>query len=165
MRVDGQNKLIAVGYTDDVVKSMCSCYEQFKDQAKDLVKYIANSGMDIDGKCQSVFAYLVDNVRYKLDPAGSQLIRTPYRLLEDGCGDCKSLTMFIVCCLHCLGISHKIRFVSFDDTNIYTHVYAVALDERGEEIIMDVCETDTTGASIYDYARPYTHKKDFVYYE
>ena len=162
-----ENKLVAIGYNDDVVSAMTQLYEQFKEQPRQmhLIDHVANSGYDIDGKCQSIFAYLVDNVRYKLDPANDQLIRTPARLLEEGCGDCKSLTMFIVCCLHCLGISHIIRFVSFDKSKTYTHVYAVALDERGEEIILDACETDPSGASIYDYARPYTYKKDFTYYE
>ena len=165
MRADGINKLISIGVTEDIVATMCKCYELYKDQPIDLVKYVAASGYDIDGKCQSVFAYLVDNVRYQLDPGDNQFIRTPARLLEDGCGDCKSLTMFICCCLHCLGISHKMRFVSFDNSTIYSHVYAVALDERGEEIILDACETDPSGASIYDYARPYTHKRDIVYNE
>lgn len=165
MYVDGKNKLLTIGVNGDVVRCMQQCYEEFKDQPKQIVANLANSGFDIDGKCQSIFAYLVDNVSYQLDRIGDQYIRTPARLLYDKCGDCKSLTMFICCCLHCLGISHKMRFVSFDNSKQYSHVYAVAIDERGEEIIMDACETDPSGRSIYDYARPYTYKKDIEYYE
>ena len=166
--VEWKNVLVGTGYNDDVVVAMSNLYEQYKDLPFNYNKtrIVANSGMDVDGMCQSVFGYLEDcKVSYWLDPGDSQLIRTPERLIAEGCGDCKSLTMFIACCLHCLGISHKIRFVSFDNTNIYTHVYAVALDERGEEIILDACEVDPKGARIYDYARPYTHKKDLIYYE
>lgn len=165
MRVTGKNKLLSIGYNDDVVRCMRRVYEEYKDQPIDILPLLINSSYDVDGKCQSIFAYLVDNVRYKLDKEGDQYIKTPGRLLEDGCGDCKSLTMFLCCCLHCLGISHKMRFVSFDNTDVYTHVYAVALDEQGEEIILDACELDQQGQSIYDYAREYTRKKDIVYYE
>ena len=162
---DKQNKLMVIGINSDVLNSIRSVYEVYKDQPKDICQWLNQSGYDVDGKCQSVFAYLVDHVHYKLDPDGVQYIKTPARLLEDGEGDCKSLTMFISCCLHCLGISHIIRFVSFDGKNEYTHVYPVALDEQGVEIVMDACETDAFGAPIYDYAREYVKKQDYYYYE
>ena len=57
------------------------------------------------------------------------------------------------------------RFVNFDGSDQFTHVYAVALDEQGNEIILDACETDNSGMQIYDYARPYVKKKDFVFDE
>ena len=162
------DKLVGVGYNDDVITAMENLYEQFKDLPwnRELTSTI-NKDWDIDCKCQTVFGYLEDcKIRYKLDPGDKQLIRTPERLIEkEKCGDCKSLTMFIACCLHTLGISHIIRFVSFDNRKIFSHVYAVALDENGEEIILDACEVDPKGARIYDYARPYTYKHDLVYYE
>lgn len=158
---------MAIGFNSDVVRCMQQVYEECKDQPAEigLTSYLKNSGLDIDGKCQSIFAYLVDNTNYVLDKDGEQFIRYPGRILEEGRGDCKSLTMFICCCLHCLGISHKMRFVSFDNQKIYTHVYAVALDEQGCEIILDACELDSDGQPKYDYARPYTYKKDITYYE
>lgn len=165
MIATGENKLMTIGNNCDVVDSILMCYERFKDQPKSIIKKLKESDYNIDGKCQSIFAYLTDNVRYRIDPNGIQQIKSPARLLDDGEGDCKSLTMFIVCCLHCLGISHIIRFVSFDETDEYTHVYAVALDEQGEEIILDACETDSRGISRYDYARPYVKKQDYIYYE
>ena len=164
MIADGRNRLLAVGVNSDVLSCWQACYEQFKEQPRELVSELQYCG-SVDDKCQAVFGYMCDHVYYLLDKAGDQYIKSPARLLKDGCGDCKSLTMFLVCCLHGLGISHKMRFVSFDGSDIYGHVYAVALDERGEEIILDACETDPEGKSIYDYARPYKKKKDIVYYE
>lgn len=159
MYSDGKNTLLKIGYNEDVVEKELECYHMWKDQPMGLVKSICGS---IDGQCESVFAYLVNHVSYKLDDAGQQYIKSPARLLADGCGDCKSLTMFIACCLHCLGIKHIIRFVNYDGGNQYTHVYPVAIDEHGREIIMDACETDENGVILYDYARPYKKKKDFV---
>lgn len=173
----GENRLMAEGYNDDIVRCFQECYEEFKDQPNFipcndgyegvyLLDLIRNNGYDIDGKCQSIFAYLADNVNYLLDPGDNQFIKSPSRLLMDRNGDCKSLTMFLVSCLHCLGISHKVRFVSFDKwNNCYSHVYAVAIDEQGDEIILDACELDPSGRELYDYARPYTSKKDLIYYE
>ena len=71
--------------------------------------------------------------------------------------------MFIASCLHCLGIRCIVRFVNFDGGDQYTHVYPVAIDERGREIIMDYCETDNEGIPYYGYARPYEAKKDLIY--
>lgn len=163
---DGRNELLKVGVNSDVVKCWQACYERFKDQPRDLVEDIKYSGT-IDERCQAVFGYLCNNVYYQLDKDGDQYIKSPARLLADGYGDCKSLTMFIACCLHCLGIKCIVRFVNFDGGFQYSHVYPVAVDEYGKEIIMDMCETDrgseTVGIPLYDYARPYKKKKDLIY--
>ena len=166
MYSDGRNELLRVGINSDVLDCWQECYERFKEQPREIVSGIINYGT-IDDKCQAIFGYLCNNVYYQLDPDGMQYIKSPARLLADGCGDCKSLTMFIASCLHCLGIKHIVRFVNFDGGRQYTHVYPVAIDENGHEIIMDMCETDTgietNGIPLYDYARPYRKKKDIIY--
>ena len=156
---DGRNTLLEVGVNKDIIARELECYHKWKDQPMELVASLQGS---VDEKCESIFSYLIDNVVYKLDDYGSQFIKSPARLLADGCGDCKSLTMFIACCLHCLGIKHIIRFVNYDGGDQYTHVYPVAIDEDGNEIILDACEKDVDGVVLYDYARPYKKKKDFV---
>lgn len=156
---DGQNTLLEVGYNSDVVQRELECYHRWKNQPARLVQDLVGS---IDDKCEAVFAYMVDHVFYRLDDDGQQYIKSPARLLADGCGDCKSFTMFIACCLHCLGIKHIIRFVNYDGGKQYTHVYPVAIDEFGREIILDACEKDENGVILYNYARPYKRKKDFV---
>lgn len=158
MIADGKNTLITVGLNDDVISAELSCYERWKDQPIELVKGLQGT---IDEKCEAVFAYLVNHVVYKLDDAGNQYIKSPARLIQDGFGDCKSLTMFIACCLHCLGIEHIIRFVNYDGGQQYTHVYPVAIDERGSEIVLDACEKDVDGTILYGYARPSKRQKDF----
>ena len=161
MRADGINKFLKLGDNGDVVSAITSCYEIYKEQPQDHVRELR--GLTVDEQCRAIFAYLAEHVRYELDKDGEQYIKSPARLLQDGCGDCKSLTMYISCCLHCLGRKHIIRFVNFDGGTQYTHVYPVAVDEMGQEIILDVCEKDKHGYPIYDYARGYVKKKDFIY--
>lgn len=150
------------GLNSDIVACWKRCYEQFKEQPRDIVADIRGAG-SVDERCQAVFGYMVSNTYYQLDKDGEQLIKSPARLLKDGCGDCKSYTMFIASCLHCLGIPCKVRFVNFDGGKQYTHVYPVAIDEQGREIVMDACELDTDGTPLYDYARQYSKKKDLYY--
>lgn len=162
MQADNKNELICYGYNDDVIRVVCNMYERWKEQPRDLIDG-ALYHQDTDTKCQAIFGYLIDHVQYQLDPKGKQYVKSPARLLSDGKGDCKSLTMFLACCLHCLGVKHIIRFVNFDGSKFFSHVYAVAIDEKGQEIILDACELDTQGRPKYDYARPYVKKKDFIY--
>lgn len=156
---DGKNDLLCVGGNKDVVSCELECYERWKNQPMDIVSDLV--GLGTEAKCEAIFNYLITNTEYLLDEAGKQWIKSPARLLHDGCGDCKSLTMFIVCCLHCLNVPHIIRFVNFDGGSTYSHVYAVAIDEMGREIILDACEKDEDGNIFYNYARPYKKKKDF----
>ena len=162
MIADGVNSLLKVGLNKDILTAWRQVYERCKTQPAEIIDselYTAST----DEKCRAVFSYLARNVRYKLDPYGVQYIKTPARLLRDGEGDCKSLTMFIASSLHCLNVPCIVRFVNFDGGWQYTHVYPVALDEFGREIILDACETDTEGKPRYNYARPYKRKKDIVY--
>lgn len=163
MVADGINRLMIAGDNSDVVRGICKCYEEYKNQPQNHVRELR--GLCVDDQCRAVFAYLAENVQYKLDREGEQRIKSPARLLQDGYGDCKSFTMYVSCCLHCLGVTHIIRFVNFDGGNQYTHVYPVAVDERGKEIVLDACEKDVHGYPRYDFARKYMRKKDFRYDE
>lgn len=156
-----ENLFLMNGVNSDVVKCVRQQYEVWKEQPRELMGDM--SGGSVDDICQGIFGFMIDHVRYKLDPPGIQYIKSPLRLLRDGNGDCKSFTMFIACCLHVAGVKHIIRFVNFDGGSQYTHVYPVAIDENGGEIILDACEKDAKGNPIYDYARDYYKKQDFLY--
>lgn len=162
MIADGRDRFLKLGLNGDVISCWSECYEQFKEQPKAIVSRLR--GYDIDSTCQAIFDYMVKRTYYKLDPDGKQFIKSPARLIKDGCGDCKSYTMFIASCLYCLGIPCIVRFVNFDGGAQYTHVYPVAIDENGNEIVMDACELDKDGKTcLYDYARPYAKKHDLIY--
>lgn len=162
MIADGQDTFLMSGVNADIVNCWQQCYELFKNQPQELVRQLR--GNSVDATCQAIFGHMVKNTYYRLDDEGKQLIKSPARLIADGCGDCKSYTMFIACCLHCCGIPCIVRFVNFDGGKQYTHVYPVAIDEQGREIVMDACELDNDNITVlYNYARPYTKKKDIHY--
>lgn len=164
IQADGINSLIKVGFNSDVISAWKQVYEQYKNQPEQIIDAELYD-CSTDEKCRAIFSYLAKNIHYKLDPYGVQYIKTPARLLKDGEGDCKSYTMFIASCLHCLGVPCRVRFVNYDGGNQYTHVYPVAVDEYGREIILDACELDAQGMPKYNYARGYKRKKDLVYNE
>ena len=159
MIADGRNILLVEGLNADVLASIERCYEIWKEQPEKICENL--KGMRVEDASEAIFDYLTRRVHYKLDPDGIQQIKSPARLLRDGKGDCKSLAMFINCCLHCAGVKkHCFRFVNFDGGDQYSHVYAVAWDENGREIILDACERGDDGMILLDYARPFSKKRD-----
>lgn len=167
MRADGRNTYLQFGDNSAVVKHVKACYEKWRNQPQELVSELRKkSGTDTistNEQCYAIFDYLLNNVNYVVDKVGYQFIKSPARLLADGTGDCKSMTIFIASCLHCLGIPHTIRFVNFDGGTQYTHVYPIAYDETGKIIIIDAVERDAAGQPIYNYARPFAKNKDIYY--
>ena len=164
MYSDGKNTYLLRGGNMDVISAIRYCYDKWKDQPEDILSPELYE-LPVRAKCEAIFDYLIKNTSYLLDDDGKQYIKSPARLLADGTGDCKSLTMFLASCLHCLGVPHIIRFVDFEGDGLYGHVYAVAIDENGKEIILDACEKDKDGRIYFDYARPYIKKKDLFYNE
>lgn len=90
MQADGRNEYIKFGNNADVLRNVVRCYEMWKEQPREIVSEI--QGLPQEMQCYSVFRYLIENVRYKIDPAGYQYIKSPARLLRDREGDCKSMT-------------------------------------------------------------------------
>ncbi len=87
--------------------------------------------------CIDVYDFVQTNIKYKEDPEGKQWIKSPSQLWSDRVGDCKSFSIFIGSVLKNLGIPFVYRFVSFTAKGDVTHVYVVAFDEDGNEIILD----------------------------
>ena len=157
MKADGRNTFIRRGKNRDVIQVLMETYAMYKRQCATLVAPLATE--DEETVLQTVFRYVLDNVRYREDPMPRQDIRTPARLLADGVGDCKSMALFIASCLHCLGIQFVFRFVSFNGSAIYSHVYIVARPGTEWQRTLDPVER-VDGKPVYDYARPYTLKLD-----
>jgi transglutaminase-like putative cysteine protease len=65
-----------------------------------------------------------DRVRYVRED-GDQLIRMPWRTLEDGQGDCKSLSVLVASLCRAAGCRVALRFVRYPGDDHFGHVYAV----------------------------------------
>lgn len=146
------------GKTKDIMQAVVDCYNSDYSQVQELADNLP--GNDTLSRCRAVFDFVDKNIKYQIDPLQKQWIRTPARLWSDGEGDCKSFSIFICSCLRCMGIPHLFRFAAYEGNSDPTHVYAVAIDESGKEIIVDPVYRDETGKAVFNKECPYTKKID-----
>lgn len=145
------------GYTKDIVKSVLEVYNRFYSQCSPFASYFV--GTDIKDTCNNIIDFVLANITYKLDPEGEQWIKTPYRFLADQNGDCKSYSLFVCSVLTCLGIKNAFRFASYAKDGVFTHVYSIAYDERGNELILDCVAVQQGKADKFQEIR-YTKMKN-----
>lgn len=146
------------GKTKDIMQAVVDCYNSDYAQVQELADNLP--GNDTLSRCRAVFDFVDKNIKYQIDPLQKQWIRTPARLWSDGEGDCKSFSIFICSCLRCMGIPHLFRFAAYEGNSDPTHVYAVAIDESGKEIIVDPVYRDETGKAVFNKECPYIKKID-----
>ena len=146
------------GKTKDIMQAVVDCYNSDYAQVQELADNLP--GNDTLSRCRAVFDFVDKNIKYQIDPLQKQWIRTPARLWSDGEGDCKSFSIFICSCLRCMGIPHLFRFAAYEGNSDPTHVYAVAIDESGKEIIVDPVYRDENGKAVFNKECPYTNKID-----
>lgn len=146
------------GKTKDIMQAVVDCYNSDYAQVQELADNLP--GNDTLSRCRAVFDFVDKNIKYQIDPLQKQWIRTPARLWSDGEGDCKSFSIFICSCLRCMGIPHLFRFAAYEGDSDPTHVYAVAIDESGKEIIVDPVYRDENGKAVFNKECPYTKKID-----
>lgn len=146
------------GKTKDIMHAVVDCYNSDYAQVQELADNLP--GNDTLSRCRAVFDFVDKNIKYQIDPLQKQWIRTPARLWSDGEGDCKSFSIFICSCLRCMGIPHLFRFAAYEGNSDPTHVYAVAIDESGKEIIVDPVYRDENGKAVFNKECPYTKKID-----
>lgn len=146
------------GTTDDIIAAVVDVYNDSYDQVDALAQSLRRGS--VRETCREIFETIDDHTTYILDPFRKQLIKTPARFWSDGFGDCKSFAIFICSCLRCLAIPHCFRFASYTlDSSEPTHVYAVAIDENGNEIPVDpVYKIDGIGQ--FGKEVDYCYKKD-----
>jgi len=143
------------GKTGDIINAIIKTYNSTYEQVNEFSKGFLDS--DILHTCSNLFSYVVDNIAYRADAFGVQLVKTPARTFSDQFADCKSMAIFTASCLRCLGIRHTIRFAAYSKiNNDPTHVYVIAYDEQGAPIIMD------TVLKKFNQEVPYTSKTDMA---
>jgi len=151
----GKNKIVyRSGYNSNIITVLNS---QFSAAVKQCEK-THFSGANIKDKARAIYNYLRTNITYKKDPAGKQLIQLPARMIRGTQkGDCKSLALSAAAFLYCNGAKNVfLRYASYHPTDhTPTHVYTVATDEKGQQIIVDPVYKQ------FNREAPYTYKKDY----
>lgn len=101
----------------------------------------------------NVWKFVKNNVRYKPDRRGKEVVKSPAALFEIGHGDCKSFSIAEVALLRALGFKGiRYRFTAYEPGDV-THVYVVCR-LNGKDVILDAVH------SKFDEEVPYYSKRD-----
>jgi hypothetical protein len=122
------------GVTKDIVAEVIQC---FKDSRQQLISFAPHlTGNNLQQTLFNIWSFWKTQIKYKVDPDGLQFIQTPAALWQRKEGDCKSLSIAVMCCLHALGIKAAFRFTSYSKKfnlagneipDYPTHVYVVVM--------------------------------------
>lgn len=142
------------GYNPDIILALNTRFPLAVKQTEN-VKF---SGESLQTKGRAIFNYLRNQVKYRKDDSGRQVIQLPSRLLTDTKkGDCKSLALAAAAFMHNNGFKNvRLRYASYNAADkTPSHVYAVASDNSGSDIIIDPVYHQ------FNREVPYKHKKDY----
>ena len=112
-------------------KSLLHTLQSLKGQALEGVNYMRKKIPSYINKPQDLYYFLKDNVTYKHDPRGIELIHTPESFFEDnyhgkpGAGDCDDFTATSIAALKAIGTPEaKINVVlTGRNKKIARHIY------------------------------------------
>ena len=139
--------------TGDIISAITKAHEQYRPEYKKVALFFKASTPRKTG--QKIFDFLKNNVRYTIEPADKQTVKSPAAILAEGEGDCKHYSGWAGGVLEQLGIPFAYRFASyrmFDKTP--QHVFVVINPGTNSEIWLDPV------LNSYDYKKPYTYAKD-----
>ena len=152
---DYNNRVISnKGYNNDIISTLNSKFSAAVEQSKD-VKFSGNNDTE---KARAIWNYLKNNVAYKKDDAGTQVIQLPSRMILDTkAADCKSFGLAAAAFMYGAGIKNvRLRYTSYrSDDPTPSHVYAVATAENGSTIIVDPVYKQ------FNKELPFQHYKDY----
>lgn len=109
---------------------------------------------------EDIWSYLRGGIRYQLDGDDEygnlkQDTASPSATEQRGFADCKALSVYAHCLMHGLQIPCIIRFASYDDPTIFTHVYCLGHDGGGWVVCDPVWPK-------FNAEKPFVAKKDFM---
>ena len=124
--------------TEDTVRLIIKTINNFWNTAyiKQVCDILSVGNPDTLEFCRRLFGVCCVNVKYTRDPIGHEIVFTPQLLMKVGKGDCKKFTTFICAVLKYKGIPCYTKVVSYDGRD-WEHIYAVATNSQGKEIILD----------------------------
>jgi len=155
---DGKTTLIKKSASvNDTVKFIPKVVKDTLYQTKQLSQELLKEAESEKRKdvCKRIWEFVYKHIRYELDEKGVEQIRAPARTWADrekGV-DCDCYTTFISSVLSNLKIPHVLRISKYWK-DYFQHIYPVAFDEKGNEIVMD-CVVDE-----FNYEEPYSEIKN-----
>ena len=105
--------------------------------------YIFEQGnYTVEQTCEDLYNFMYDNFVFKAEPPEDQNSKEINVILESATNDCKHFSTFALGTLQALGIKSTLRICWYWDESGKmrkkpSHVYVIAYDENGDEIIVD----------------------------
>lgn len=138
---EGKKKLITSNQsTNDIIRELQACHKLYAPEYDKASKHYWTG--DAQGTAKLLFDFLKKNVKRKTEPIDVQTSQSPAALLHRGHGDCKHYASFVAGVADSLRrqgypIEVFFRFGSYKPGKDYHHVFAVVLDEAGNEYWVD----------------------------
>lgn len=140
------------GSNSDIQKVLESSFPDAVNNVRQNNYYLKFKGSTAKDIAENVWYFLKNNVTYKAD-GFHQKIKLPARLVNSE-GDCKSLSLFASAIMYCYFPENVfLRYTSYRNSNVPTHVYCVVKIGANEIIIDPVWH-------YFNSEKPYTFKKD-----
>ncbi len=139
---------------DDTLKVLPKIIQSCSHQLHSFASFIG--GKNRQETCDKIWTFLYHHLQYEPDEKGYEQIRSPQRSWQDRVRgvDCDDYSVFIACTLENLGIPYLLRVTKYHSQKGFQHIYVVAKDEQGKEIIMDAV------VDRFNREVPYIEKKD-----
>lgn len=86
-------------------------------------------------KCaRRIWAFLRREIRYLLDPPGTELVQSPTAVLQSGHADCDGMAALAAAMMAALGIESGFRVLAWERPGQYEHVYALYAPRQGAKV-------------------------------
>lgn len=113
------------GDTADIIAAVRAMYHERGFEGSDIADQFKSSN-PLDA-ARKVYDAVNHAIKYKKDPPGIQIIKSPRRAWADGNGDCKAISILVVSILSALGYRAGFRFAAYSHGAQITHVYALLI--------------------------------------
>ena len=138
--------------TGDIIKTLLDCFNEAVEQTKEFAENFR--GANHYKSAFNIWSFIRSNITYVKDGDGYQVVQSPGALLSRLKGDCKSQSLLISAILYNLGAENvRLRFVSYQNNKIPTHVYTVFTYE-GKTVPVD------SVIKKFNFELPYKYKID-----
>lgn len=112
------------GDTSDIIRTIMQAEKNSAADTRQAAQLLR--GNTPTQSARNVWQFVSRTIRYRKDPSGHEIIKSPAQTVADGYADCKSMSLLAGSLLHNLDIEHTYRYAGYRGDTDYTHVYIVA---------------------------------------
>ncbi len=128
--------------SNDILSAVSRALIASKPYSRNFAHLFEEGNDSVEQVCNDLWMFMRENISFEPEPAKKQNSKRVNVILRDGYGDCKHFSTFAMAVLESLNIDCTMRVCAYWDKygnpkKNYTHVYVVAFDEDGKEIIVD----------------------------